>query len=65
MSSLQEYCKKLSTEQLEALLREYCEGSGDLSVDVALTIYSVLAERDPQLPDAREAFRCFCRNYLS
>ena len=65
MSSLQEYCKKLSTEQLEALLREYCEGSGDLSVDVALTICSVLAERDPQLPDAREAVRCFCRNYLS
>lgn len=65
MSSLQEYCKKLSAEQLEALLREYCEGSGDLSVDVALTICSVLAERDPQLPDAREAFRCFCRNYLS
>lgn len=65
MSSLQEYCKKLSTEQLEALLREYCEGSGDLSVDMALTICSVLAEREPQLPDAREAFRCFCRNYLS
>lgn len=65
MATVQQYLRKMSTEQLEALLREYCERSGDLSVDVALTICSVLAERDPQLPDARDAFRCFCRNYLS
>lgn len=64
MSSAQEYLRKMETGQLQHLLRQYDLGTMDFSVDAVLLICSILAERDPDKPDVKEAFRRFCREYM-
>lgn len=64
MASLQEYCTMLSTSQLQALLREECEGRGSLPLEGILSICGILAQRDPKLPDVRQTLLQLCRTYL-
>lgn len=65
MASIQDYLKIMSTHQLKAILREECEGRGDLPVEVVLAICDLLAERDPALPPASQILRQLCRGYLA
>ncbi len=64
MHSLNEYLEKLSTTQLQALLREECEGRGSLPVEAVLSICEVLAERKPQYPAVEDVILRLCRIYL-
>ena len=64
MASLREYCEMLSTTQLQALLREECEGRGNLPADTVLMICDILANRDETLPSVSETLRCLCRMYI-
>ena len=64
MASLKEYCEKLSTSQLQAILREDCEGRGNLSVDTILLICEILAERVPTKPPVLDKIYELCRPYL-
>ena len=64
MASLKEYCEKLSTRQLQALLREECEGRGNMTVDVILLICEILAERIPTKPPVIDKIHELCRCYL-
>ncbi len=64
MASLQEYLEMLSTSQLKAVLREECEGRGDLPPDALLTICRILSDRDTQLPSPKETLLNLCRSYL-
>ena len=52
MSTVREYCEKLTTGQLKAILRADCEGRNELEVDALLDICSILAEREPCSRDA-------------
>ncbi|MEE1328980.1 MAG: hypothetical protein UHS47_10605 [Oscillospiraceae bacterium] len=64
MASLKEYCEKLSTSQLQALLREECEGRGNMTVDVILLICEILSERIPTKPPVIDKIHELCRCYL-
>lgn len=64
MASAREYCKMLSTEQLQALLREEYNGRGSLPVLLILDICDILAERDPEKPSAEQLIRQLCRQYF-
>ena len=67
MASLKEYCEKLSTSQISptfALLREDCEGRGNLTVDTILLICDILAERIPTKPPVLDKIHELCRCYL-
>lgn len=64
MASVQEHCEKLSTSQLQALLREEAEGRGALLPEVILIICDILSRRDPAMPDLTQLLRQLCRAYL-
>ncbi len=64
MAAIQEYLQKLSTTQLQALLREECEGRGTLPLETILDICNILAERNPQLPAVKEIILKLCRTYI-
>ena len=64
MASLKEYCEKLSTSHLQALLREECEGRGNMTVDVILLICEILSERIPTKPPVIDKIHELCRCYL-
>ncbi len=64
MAAIEEYLKKLSTTQLQALLREECEGRGTLPVEAILSICEVLAERKPQYPTVKDMILHLCKTYL-
>ena len=64
MASLQEYCEKLSTTQLQALLREECAGRGELPPEGILAICEILSRRCPELPTVRQTLLELCRAYL-
>ncbi len=64
MASLAEYCGKMSTSQLQALLREECEGRGALTLEVILGICEILARRCPELPTVKQTLLGLCRAYL-
>ena len=64
MASVQEDYGKLSTEQLELLLRADFEGKENLNTEAVLQICSILAERKPPKTDVRESFRRFVANYM-
>ena len=64
MNSLQEYWNNMSTEQLQAILRDDCYGRFDISLDAVMTICQILVERNPRQSDPEEAYRRFCENYL-
>ena len=65
MATVREYCNKLSTSQLEALLREDCAGRGNLSMEAILIICDILVERNPSKTPVREKFLEFCKYYLN
>lgn len=62
MHSIRSYLARQSTERLEALLRAECLQEQELELDTILLICSILAERDPRRPDAREVFLRFFGN---
>ncbi len=64
MAAIQDYLQKLSTTQLQALLREECEGRGTLSVEAVLDICEVLAERQPQYRTVKDLILQRSRTYL-
>ena len=61
MASLREYCEKMSDTQLQALLREECEGRGNLPREAVLTICEILAQRMPERPGVDSILRDLCR----
>ena len=64
MASLREYCDKMSTSQLKALLQEEYSGNGSLPVEAILDICSILADRDPSKPSVEDLLRQMCKHYL-
>ncbi len=64
MATIQDYLRKLSTTQLQALLREECEGRGNLPLEAVLDICEVLAERKPQCPAVKDVILQLCSVYL-
>lgn len=64
MATVQEYLRKLSTTQLQALLREECEGRGALTEMTILELCEVLVERNQNLPTVKQTLLELCRAYL-
>ena len=63
MASLQEYCRMLSTEQLESILQEYFNDSNAYPEAVVLTILEILTERNPHKCDTEAAWQDFLKYY--
>lgn len=61
--TIQEYCRKMSTGQLQHLLRNECNGHNTLAEDVIVEIFRVLAERDPEKPAVRDSLLSLCHLY--
>lgn len=64
MASFREYAERFSTTQLQALLREECDGRGAMATESILDICDILSQRDPSLPTVRELIQNLCRCYL-
>lgn len=64
MCSFREYCEKMSTEQLKALLREEYEGRGSLPRLAILDICDALSGRDAGKPNLNQLLRQLCGLYL-
>lgn len=64
METVQEYLRKLSKTQLQALLREECEGRGALPELAILQICEILSERDETLPTVKQTLLKVCQIYL-
>jgi len=64
MANFWQYCERLSTSQLQALLQEECAGRGKLTPDDILQICQILSTRNKQWPSYREAILELCKNYL-
>ena len=64
MATERDYLEKQSDQELRGILVSYCMGVVDIPVNTAFFICSTLAKRDPTLPNPRELFRNFCRNYI-
>ena len=64
MATFREYCGKMSTEQLRAILREECEGRGSLPLEAILDICGILAERNPNKPNVDQLLRQLSACYL-
>lgn len=64
MASLLEYCKKLSNEQLVAVIDEYVDSGDPFLIDTAVEIAKLLAERFPSHSDPRAAWERFVRDYM-
>ena len=64
MASAIEYLEMLSTCQLQALLREECEGRGNLPRYAILDICDVLSQRLPDVPTVDQLLRQLCGQYL-
>ena len=65
MHSIKSYLERQTTEELQGLLRAYCEGYGDFDAETALLLCSALADRDPKYLDPRKEFLRLCRMYLT
>lgn len=64
MPNAREYCEMMSTEQLQALLREEYNGRGSLPIPAILDICEILSQRDPEKPSAEQLIRQLCGQYL-
>ena len=64
MASMREYCEMMSTEQLQALLREEYNGRGSLPTSAILEICDILSVRDPTKPTPLQLLRHLCEQYL-
>lgn len=64
MPSFREYCEKLSTEQLRALLREEYNGRGSLHIFTILDICEILSQRLPDVPTVDQLIHQICGQYL-
>ncbi len=56
--------EKMSTEELETLLREDFYGIKKQTLDDIMTICEVLARRMPQRSSAQDSWKRFKRDYL-
>ncbi len=64
MPTAQEYLQKLSITQLQALLREECDGRGSLPVEAILNICEILSERDLKYPKVKDMILHLCKDFL-
>ena len=64
MHSIQSYLERRTTEELQGMLRSYCEGYADFGADIAYAICVLIADRDPGYVDPRAEFLRLCRMYL-
>ena len=64
MASLQEYCKKLSDEQLIEAINDYIDSGDPVLMDMALDILGILVERHPSQTDVHAAWRDFQKHYM-
>ena len=64
MSSLREYFEKMETEELQGILRSDYLGVVELPLDTILMICQILADRNPNKPDVKAAWRRFLKYYL-
>ena len=63
MATIQEYLEKMSDDELRGVLRSYCLGVMDITVDSAFLICKILASCDSQLPNPRSLFLGLCRTF--
>ena len=64
MASVSEYLEMMSTEQLQALLREEYNGRGSLPLLAILDICQILSRRLPDTPSVDQLIRQLCEQYL-
>lgn len=64
MASIQEYCRKLTDEQLLDVINDYTDSGDPVLLDIALDILNILAERHPPETDAHAAWREFQKHYM-
>ena len=64
MHSIQAYLERQTTEELQGMLRTFCEGYADFGVETAMMICTAIAHRNPKYCDPREEFLRLCRMYL-
>lgn len=65
MESAQEYMEMMSTRQLQAILREECDGQGSLPLYAILDICEILSRRIPDSPSIDQLIRQLCCQYLT
>lgn len=63
MASMQEYLERKTDEELRNMLRAYCMGRSDMTLDAVLYLCRLLAQRDETLPDPHALFLSLCRMY--
>lgn len=57
--------RRLSTTELQKLLRDDCDGRGALTVEQTLAVCEILAQRDGKDPQAvRDAWAKFLKYYM-
>lgn len=64
MHTIQEYLRKLSTEQLERILQEHFENADAYPIEVILDVMDVLVERTGFTTDAKAAWLEFVEHYM-
>lgn len=64
MHSIQAYLERRTTEELQGMLRAYCDGCADFGIDIAFAICAIIADRDPKYVDPYAEFLRLCRMYL-
>lgn len=64
MSTVREYCEKLSDEKLQEILRQDFNNEENYPVDLIMMICEILARRNPSGIDAQTAYRQFCQQYM-
>lgn len=63
MHGIENYLRRLSTEQLSTIIREDCEGPAQYSPEVIMKVCEILAERNPVIQSAEEMFQEFLHYY--
>lgn len=65
MASAKDYMEMMSTRQLQAILREECDGQGSLPLYAILDICEILSQRIPDALSIDCLVRQLCRHYLT
>ena len=64
MSTLRQYCERMSSEQIEAQLRDNLEGKNHLPVGELLMMGAILVDRDCDSLDACQLFQQILDRHL-
>ena len=64
MSSIQEYCKKLSDDQIMAVINQYLDSNDSFLTKVALDLLQILVDRHPIQKDVHAAWEEFVKYYM-